>query len=94
MKFASLLPKLPVGAPGQLVQLAERLGSRGLQKYSGEIARTLLAQVKDEKRSQVIMNGDAGNVKVSELKGQPKDKAGKPDKDKKGCQDEEASGEV
>jgi len=46
---AALLAKLPAGARGSLVSLGTRLGSKGLEKYSGEIRDSLLATVRDPK---------------------------------------------
>ena len=48
--MAALLPKLSEGSRGPLISLASRWGSKGLEKYSAEIAATLLATVKDDKK--------------------------------------------
>ncbi len=47
----TLLPKLAPAARGPLVSLATRWGSKGLEKYSSEIAASLLAIVRDETKS-------------------------------------------
>jgi uncharacterized protein len=49
--MVALLPKLSTGSRGTLVSLAGRWGSKGLEKYTGEIAASLLATVRDEKKS-------------------------------------------
>jgi uncharacterized protein len=49
--LADLLPKLPAGSKGQLLRLAAAWGSREFEKYTGEVATTLTAEVADEKLS-------------------------------------------
>jgi putative membrane-bound dehydrogenase-like protein len=48
--MVALLPKLSASSRGPLVSLAGRWGSKGLEKYTGEIAATLLATARDDKR--------------------------------------------
>lgn len=60
--LAKALPRLPVAARGQLIRLADRWGSKGLTKYTAEIAGSMLAQVKDEKRSDAERVTAAGQL--------------------------------
>ncbi|MDX2035562.1 MAG: ThuA domain-containing protein [Isosphaeraceae bacterium] len=50
--LAALMLRVGPEAKGRLVGLAERWGSKGLEKFGEEIAQALLASVKDEKRSE------------------------------------------
>ena len=45
----TLLPKLPAGPRAQLVNLATRWGSKKLESYAAEIAKSFLATVRDDK---------------------------------------------
>ncbi|HZT82882.1 MAG TPA: PVC-type heme-binding CxxCH protein, partial [Gemmataceae bacterium] len=49
--MADLLGRLPPGGRGGLVRLASAWGSKALEKYGAEVAKSLLAAVKDEKQS-------------------------------------------
>jgi putative membrane-bound dehydrogenase-like protein len=49
--LGQLAARLPLSARGQLVVLAERWGSKNLEKYAAEIAASLLARVADEQQS-------------------------------------------
>ena len=51
--LVALLPKLAPDARGSLVNLATRWGSKGLAKYTSEIADALLAAARDEKRTDL-----------------------------------------
>lgn len=48
-KLAELLPKLTPAARGQLVSLATRWGSKGLEKYATQVAEGFLKLVKNDK---------------------------------------------
>jgi putative membrane-bound dehydrogenase-like protein len=48
--LAALLPKLPDAARGQLIVLAERLGSKALERHAAAIAEGYLATAADEKQ--------------------------------------------
>ncbi len=47
----ALLTKLSAGARGSLVSLGARLGSKNLDKYSGEVSKTLLTTIQDANAS-------------------------------------------
>src|SRR5207237_820307 len=49
-RLVAMLPKLPPASRGALVNLATRWGSKGLEKYSREIATSLLATARDESK--------------------------------------------
>jgi putative heme-binding domain-containing protein len=51
--LAALMAKLPPSARGQLVTLTSRWGSKVLDKYAAEIARAFVAEMSDEKASDV-----------------------------------------
>jgi putative membrane-bound dehydrogenase-like protein len=51
LALADLLPKLPPGARGQLIELTARWNSKALEKYAAEIATSFLAEVRDEKET-------------------------------------------
>lgn len=50
--MAALLPRLAASVRSSLVSLASRWGSKGLEKYTRQIADSLLATVNDEARSE------------------------------------------
>jgi putative heme-binding domain-containing protein len=50
--LVELLPKLPPSARGNLLQLAERWGSKALVKHAAEVALEFSKQVKDEKATE------------------------------------------
>jgi putative membrane-bound dehydrogenase-like protein len=51
MAMFALLSKLPSSSRGPLVSLSARWGGTGLEKYTGEISRSLEATVRDEQQS-------------------------------------------
>jgi putative membrane-bound dehydrogenase-like protein len=60
--LARLLVTVSPAAKSQLILLAERLGSGAIEKYSAEIAATLLAAVKDEKASDAARGQAAAQL--------------------------------
>ena len=50
--LVGLLPSLSTNAQGALVNLASRWGSKGLEKYTAEIAETLLATARNEAKPE------------------------------------------
>jgi putative membrane-bound dehydrogenase-like protein len=60
--LAGLAAKLPVDARGQLLVLAERWGSKALEKYAGQIASSLLAEVRNEKEADAARAAAAGRL--------------------------------
>ena len=49
--LALMLPKLPSAGKGSLLRLASALGSKGMQKYAGEVVKSLLTTLANEAAS-------------------------------------------
>ena len=60
--LVKLLPALPPEDRNQLVMLGMRLGSKGMAQYAGEITKSFLAQVRDEKAADKSRLAAAGQL--------------------------------
>ncbi len=60
--IAGLLPRLSANARGSLVSLGNRLGNKGLDKYSGEITGALLTTARDPKATDAARASAAAQL--------------------------------